>query len=71
MPSSAEDRQEETSGYVEGELIMIEEEEFKGEKAIEICLAEDKEEDKGEEQDLILWEEVIKWEEEVREFTYN
>ena len=57
--SSAKDGQEEACGCVEGVLLKLEEEEVKEGRAVEACLAEDKE-DKGEEQDLIVWEEVIK-----------
>ena len=59
VPSSADDRKEGTSECVEGEIIKTEGDEIKGEKAIEICLTE-KEGEKGEEQHLILREEVIK-----------
>ena len=37
-------------------------------KMLEVCLAEDKEEGRGEEQDLIVWEEVIKEWGDVQEF---
>ena len=36
-------------------MIEIEEEEGRNKKALEVCLAEDK----GEEQDLIVWEGVV------------
>ena len=68
MLSSAKDRQEETFGCVEGGLIKIEEEVVKGEKAIEVCLAEDNKGEKGEDQDLTVWEEAIKEWSEAREF---
>ena len=48
MLSSADDRKVETSKCVEGEIIKMEEDEFEGKKAIEICLVEEKEGDKGE-----------------------
>ena len=43
-------------GCAEGVLIEIEEEGVKERKAVEVFLADDKEEDQGEEQDLIVWE---------------
>ena len=49
-------------------MIEIEKEEARGKKALEVCLAEDKEEEKREEQDLIVWEEVIKEVCRAREF---
>ena len=61
VPSSSKHTSEKTQGCVKGVLVEIEKEER---KALEVCFADDKQ----KELDLIVWEEVIKEEKEVREF---
>ena len=55
MPSSNASTSEEDCGCIEGVLVEIEQEEEEKIKAVEDCLADNK----GEEQDLIAWEEII------------
>ena len=56
MPSSTTQTTEEDYGCVEGILVETEKEVGEGKKVLEVCLADDK----GEELDLIIWEEEIK-----------
>ena len=64
MPSSLEQRLEESQGCVEGVLVEIEPCETAWKGSVEVCLAKDK----GEEHDLILLEEIINEGVNAREF---
>ena len=64
MLSSQKQTSKEDQGCVEGVLVEIERYEREERKTLEVCLADDK----GEELDLIVWEEIIKEEEEAQEF---
>ena len=55
MSSSKTSTPEEDRGCVEGVLVEIEQEERERVEVLEFCLADDK----GEEHDLIAWDEVI------------
>nr|XP_020633580.1 tripartite motif-containing protein 10-like [Pogona vitticeps] len=67
--SSIRNVQEEVYRCVEGILIDIGEEVMTERRAMEVCLSGDQGEEKGEERDLIVWEEVIKEGDGMREFS--
>ena len=64
MPSSTEQKPEESQGCIEGVLVDIDQGSKGWKGSLEVCLAEEK----GEELDLIVWEEVINDGRNVREF---
>ena len=64
MPSSTEQMTEESRGCVEGILVEIEQGTEEWKESLEVCLAHEK----GEELDLIVWEEGIKGEESMQSF---